>query len=131
PKRDKLSWLIGAWETTNDETTAKTTYTWAADKKFIRMYYSIVSNKQREKPSSGVQIIGRDPATGQIRGWLFASDGGVGESDWRWDGEQWLIESIATLADGTPTTAVNVLKQLGEDEFTWRSVGRTTGGEPE
>lgn len=128
PKLDNLAWLIGAWESSGEEATARTTYSWAPNKTFIRADFTI-SPKKGEKPTSGTQVIGIDPAVGQIRAWLFAADGGIGESTWVWDGDQWMIESVGTLSDGTPTSAVNFLARSGDDAFTWRSVGRTLAGE--
>lgn len=128
PKLDDLAWLIGVWESTGPEATAKTTYEWAAEKKFIKSTFTITKKKDA-KTESGVQVIGIDPASGQIRGWLFASDGGIGESTWTWEGDRWVIASSATLADGTPSAATNLLSRSGDDAFTWRSVQRSVGGE--
>jgi uncharacterized protein (TIGR02246 family) len=129
PSLEDLSWLIGTWESDGDELTARTTYEWTANKAFIRAQYTITSKKEDGQPSSGVQVIGIDPAVGHIRAWLFASDGGIGESNWIWEGDRWMIESIGTLADGSSTTAVNFLGRSGDDAFTWRSVQRTLAGE--
>src|SRR5262245_15723547 len=82
PTLKDLEWLIGTWESTGSELTARTTYSWTASKAFIRLDYTITPKKEGEKPSTGTQVIGVDPAVGQIRAWLFASDGGIGESNW-------------------------------------------------
>lgn len=128
PSLEHLSWLIGTWESTGGDVTARTSYEWAANKKFIRSQFTITSKKS-DKPESGVQVIGVDPANGQIRGWLFSSDGGIGESTWIWEGDRWMIESSATLANGAPSSAVNFMARSGDDAFTWRSVQRTVAGE--
>lgn len=130
PTLEDLAWLIGEWESAGPELTAKTNYSWAPNKSFIRVDYTITPKKEGEKPSSGTQVIGVDPAVGKVRGWLFASDGGIGESTWEWDGEKWAIESIATLPDGAHTSAMNLLSRSGNDAFTWRSVMRMHGQEP-
>lgn len=120
-----LAWLIGTWEGTGEEAKARTTYEWNDTKTFIKCTYSITKVKDGTVIGSGTQVIGVDPADGFIHGWLFDSTGGVGESVWFWDGERWVIESIGTLSDGIATTATNLLKRGGDDEFTWRSVERT------
>lgn len=125
---EDLAWLIGTWESTSPDATAKTTYTWTANKTFIRAEFSITPKKEGEKPSAGVQIIGVDPAVGRIRSWLFGSDGGIGEATWAWDGERWMIDSAGTLADGSSTGAINFLARAGSDTFTWRSVSRVHAG---
>jgi uncharacterized protein (TIGR02246 family) len=125
---EDLAWLIGTWESTSADVTAKTTYSWAANKTFIRADFSVTPKKDGEKPSAGVQIIGVDPAVGRIRSWLFGSDGGIGEATWAWDGERWMIDSAGTMADGTSTGAINFLARAAGDTFTWRSVSRVHGG---
>jgi uncharacterized protein (TIGR02246 family) len=130
PSLKDLEWLIGTWESASEEVTARTNYSWTASKAFIRADYTITLKKGGE-PSTGTQVIGVDPAVGTIRGWLFASDGGIGDSNWIWEGDRWMIESVGTLADGTHTSAVNFLTRSGDDAFTWRSVQRLTAGEAE
>ena len=128
---DDLAWLIGTWESSGEELSARTTYSWTASKAFIRADYTITTKKDGGQTSSGTQVIGMDPAIGQIRAWLFASDGGIGESTWIWDDDRWLIESSGTLADGSTTSAVNILTRSGSDAFVWRSGQRSQNGEPE
>jgi uncharacterized protein (TIGR02246 family) len=124
-----LSWLIGTWESESDELKATSIYEWTPNQKFIRHQYTVTHKKEGEKPSSGVQVIGVDPASGVIRGWLFDSEGGIGESFWSWDDDHWVIDSTATMSDGDDTTAQNFLKRDGANGFTWRSVKRTINGE--
>jgi uncharacterized protein (TIGR02246 family) len=124
-----LAWLIGSWETEGDGPRAQTTYEWAdPNKKFIRCRYTVAAGKG-VPGSSGTQVIGIDPASGQVRSWTFDSDGGIGEATWDWDNDHWAIDSDATLADGTRTTATNFLTPAGDGAFTWRSVERTLDGE--
>ena len=125
---DALAWLVGTWDAGSDDRRVETTYEWAAGKKFLVARFK-VSGKGGEAESSGVQVIGVDPAYETIRGWLFESDGGIGESSWSWDGERWEIESSATLADGTESKAVNFVRRTGPDAFTWQSVDRVEEGE--
>jgi uncharacterized protein (TIGR02246 family) len=131
PSLEDLAWLVGTWEADGAEMTARTTYEWTPTKAFIRADYTITPKKDGEQPSSGVQVIGVDPAVGYIRAWLFDADGGIGESTWVWDGDRWLIESVGTLSDGSHTRAVNFVKRSGDDAFTWQSVERTLEDEPQ
>jgi uncharacterized protein (TIGR02246 family) len=124
-----LAWLIGTWESDGGDLTARTTYEWAMNKKFIHVKYTITPKKNGEKTMSGTQIIGVDPASDRIHAWLFDADGGIGESSWSFDGERWVIDSDGTLPDGSDTSAQNFLTRSGDDAFTWRSVKRTVNGE--
>jgi uncharacterized protein (TIGR02246 family) len=127
-KLQDLAWLIGSWESEGPDLKARTTYEWAENKKFIRVHFTITPKKEGERPTSGTQVIGLDPASGAIRAWVFDADGGIGESSWTWDGEHWVIDSAGTLADGSETTAQNFLTRTSNNVFTWRSVKRTLNG---
>jgi len=129
PTLEDLAWLIGTWESEGGDGTARTTYEWTPNKKFIHVQYSITLNKGGEKSMTGTQVIGVDPASDRIHSWLFDSEGGIGEATWTFDGERWGIDSAGTLPDGSDTTAQNFLTRLGDEAFTWRSVKRTVDGE--
>jgi uncharacterized protein (TIGR02246 family) len=122
-----VSWLIGAWETSGSDLTARTTYEWTPSKAFIHVHYSLMP-KGGDKPMIGNQVIGVDPASGAIRSWTFDCDGGIGEATWTWDAGRWAIDSAGTLADGSGTTCLNFLTKTGNDSFTWKSVKRTVNG---
>ena len=128
PSLESLSWLIGTWESDGPEAKARSTYEWAANKSFIKVQYSITPKVAGQQASSGTQVIGVDPAVGIIRAWLFASDGGIGESNWVFEENRWMIESIGTLANGEHTSAINILTRTGNDTFSWKSVGRSLAG---
>jgi len=129
PHLHDLAWLIGTWEGDGPEQSARTTFEWAEGKKFMLCKFTLTQNKDKSTVSTGTQVIGVDPAYDFIRSWTFTSDGGIGEASWTYDGDRWVIDSRATLADGTMTTAINHMNRAGDDLFTWRSVQRTIDGE--
>jgi uncharacterized protein (TIGR02246 family) len=122
-----IAWLIGTWESNGGNATAKTTYEWAPNKKFIIARYSVTPKDG--KAMVGTQVIGVDPQSGAIRSWTFDADGGIGEATWSWDEGRWAIDSDATLADGSDSSALNFLHKTGPDTFTWKSVKRTLDNE--
>jgi uncharacterized protein (TIGR02246 family) len=121
-----LDWLIGTWVARADGREVRTTYAWDKGKKFIRARFTI---KDAAGTTSGTQRIGHDARTGQLRSWLFESEGGFGEAAWSWDGKRWLLEATGVQADGSELTATNILTPRGRDAFTWQSVNRTEDGE--
>jgi uncharacterized protein (TIGR02246 family) len=127
PTLEDLAWLIGTWEADGPEYSARTDYQWSEHKKFIRCDFKITQKKDNKTLSAGTQVIGVDPAEDVIRSWLFDTEGGIGETSWTWDGDQWVLASRATLGNGLPTTATNFLSRKGDDTFAWRSVQRTLG----
>jgi uncharacterized protein (TIGR02246 family) len=129
PNLQELGWLVGTWEADTPERQVRTTYQWVANKKFIRCQFTIKGKKDNAEVSSGTQVIGVDPASDLVRSWTFDSEGGIGEANWNWDGQHWVIQSAGTLPDGSQTTAVNYLARAGADGFTWRSTERTLDGE--
>lgn len=126
---DDLGWLIGTWESEGKGPRAHVTYEWTDNKAFIRSRYTILGAKSSDAGESGTQVIGVDPASGRIHAWVFDSEGGIGESTWAWDGDEWVIDSTGTLGDGSEMTAQNFMTRTGDDSFTWRSVKRTLRGE--
>ncbi len=125
---EDIAWLIGSWESATGGVTARTTYEWAPNKKFIIARYTIAA-KAGDQSRVGTQVIGVDPAFGFIRSWTFDADGGIGEATWTWDDGRWAIDSEGTLPDGSSAIARNFLTKTGADTFTWKSVQRTTNGE--
>ena len=120
---EDLSWLIGEWRSAaGQDAEVTTTYDWNPNKSFIRMTFT---RKEAELSLRGDQVIGVDPATGQIRAWTFEADGGIGESYWTRDGEHWTLAASGTLADGRTLVETNVLRRVDADTFTWQSIGRT------
>jgi uncharacterized protein (TIGR02246 family) len=121
-----LEWLIGTWEARRGDTEVRTTYEWWGDKAFLRMTITL---KQKDRTSTGFQMIGKDGATGQIRSWTFDPEGSFGEATWSRDGKKWLQDSAGVLADGKTMAATNILTPIDHDSFTFQSVQRTLDGE--
>jgi uncharacterized protein (TIGR02246 family) len=121
-----MEWLIGTWTAKTNGGEVRTTYDWDETKKFIRCRFSI---KNKDNDLAGTQLIGRDPRTGNLRSWLFESNGGFGEAEWSWDGKRWVQDATGVEADGDEITATNILTPIDKDTFTWQSIDRTENGE--
>jgi hypothetical protein len=119
-----VEWLLGKWTAKTNEGEVQITYTWDADKAFLKGQYTL---KRGEVTSSGTQIIGKNPSGG-LRSWVFDSSGTFGESVWTRDGDRWVIDAGGTLPDGSEVSATNLLIPMGKDAFTWQSVERTAAG---
>src|SRR5262249_12706732 len=121
-----LDWLIGSWEAKGDGVDVRTAYEWEENKAFIRVRFSI---REEGRTLSGTEMIGKDPATGRIRSWVFGGHGGFGEAVWNRDGQKWLQEAEGVQPDGSTLRVTNILTRLGDDAFTWQSVNRVAGDE--
>jgi uncharacterized protein (TIGR02246 family) len=117
-----LGWLVGDWKSTGQETEVRTTYSWDDNKKFLHVRFII---KEKDRTLGGSQVLGKDPATGELRSWTFETEGGIGEAVWSRDGDHWVVESTGTLADGSTLTATNLFRRVDDDTFTWQSIDRT------
>lgn len=122
-----IDWLIGTWKTSGkDAVEVVTTYSWVMNKTFIKVEFSV---KDKDRDINGVQMIGVDPSTGQIRSWTFSNEGGFGEAFWRRDGKKWILENSAVLPDGQTSTTSNIFTKVDNDTFTWQSIERIVGEE--
>ena len=124
-----LEWLVGTWQDKSEDQTVQTKVSWAGDKNFLVRTFKVQGAEQSE--TDGWEIIGWDPIRQQIRSWVFDSNGGFGETTWVTDGGDWLIRASNTLADGSRSTAENVLTKVDDNSFTWESQNRTLNGEPQ
>lgn len=123
-----LGWLIGDWEGRRDDGVVHTSYTWGDDRAFIQCRFRVTD--KGKVIASGTEIIAKDPASGELRGWLFDRSGAVGESVWSRDGNRWQIQATGTVPPGVEVSAVNVMVPNGKDSFSWQPVERSVGGQP-
>jgi uncharacterized protein (TIGR02246 family) len=121
-----LDWLIGSWAAKTPDAEAQTAYEWFGNKSFIRAHFTV---RQKDRSFTGMQLIGADPKTGELRTWTFEYDGGVGEGTCTRDGNKWVFETTTAMADGSVLTATNILVHVNADTFTWQPVNLTVDGE--
>jgi uncharacterized protein (TIGR02246 family) len=124
-----LEWMVGSWidNDEDDDATIQTDCAWTKNKNFMTRSFAIVVGDQVSM--AGMQIVGWDPVSKQIHSWVFDSDGGFGEGKWTRKGNRWLIQQTSTLPDGGKSSAVNIIKQIDNDSFTWQSVQRSVNGD--
>jgi uncharacterized protein (TIGR02246 family) len=122
---DELHWLVGNWSAKIKDREIHLSFEWEENKTYLRNKFGV--KEGGKVVSTGTQMIGIDPKTGQLRSWVFDASGGNGQGLWIRDGNRWLIDSLGELPDGTDTAAVNVITRLGDNEFLWRSIERTLG----
>lgn len=122
----ELEWMVGDWVDESEAGQVQTTCYWADNKAFlVRDFKVMVEGKP---VMTGSQRVGWDPLAGQIKSWVFDSEGGHAEGYWAREGNSWVIKSSGVLQDGSIVTATNVISKLDENTLTWASVDRTVGG---
>jgi uncharacterized protein (TIGR02246 family) len=128
PRLQELGWLVGKWEAKSGDATVHAEVCWIANKSFLQREYTVRQNGLTT--TSGVQIIGWDPAAGQVRSWSFDSAGGHGTGYWTVAPNGWQIDTSGVLADGTPTSSRDFLIRVEgqKNVLGWQSVNRNVGG---
>jgi uncharacterized protein (TIGR02246 family) len=125
-----LEWLIGSWVAKSPGRTSETTFAWTRNKSFIKRTFRITTEEKGEsKITTGTQVVGYDPSTGEIRSWLFDSEGGFAESVWSAEENRMVGQTKSVLSDGSAAHSTDVLTRISNDEFTVQSTDRTVDEE--
>ena len=127
PQLSQLNWLVGRWADQDENSVVQSEIKWARNEKFLSMSFRV--DAADAPPLEGTQIIGVDPATGNIRSWMFDSDGGVGQGNWSSHDGKWVVEMSMTLPTGETASAVNIYTPVDANRYTWRSQSRIVAGQ--
>ena len=122
-----LEWMIGRWVDQDEDATVVTECNWAKNNNFLTRSFTVQIRDRIDM--AGMQIIGWDPSTKQIRSWVFDSDGGFGQGTWTKKDKRWYIQQTGVLPDGRKSTAVNIITYIDDNTCTLQSVNRTVDGE--
>jgi uncharacterized protein (TIGR02246 family) len=124
----ELEWMVGDWVDESDNVKSSSNVRWADNNSFLVRTYQV--EIKGEKATSGTVFIGWDPQTGQIKSWLFDSEGGHGEGLWTRTGEkEWVVKAQGVLRDGRPTSATQIHVILNNDSVKTSSIDRIIGGQ--
>jgi uncharacterized protein (TIGR02246 family) len=121
-----LEWMIGTWVDQGDAWTIETKCQWTKNKNFMTRSFRVTQDN--ESVMEGTQVVGFDAAAGQIRSWLFDSDGGIGEGTWSQHDNRWVVETRHILPTGETGSSVNVLTYVDDNTMKWQSTGREIAG---
>lgn len=123
----ELDWMTGSWIDQAGGDVIKTQCHWTRNKNYLMRAFTATVGDRVDL--TGMQFIGWDSARKQIRSWVFDSDGGFSEGVWAKKDNYWLVQTKATLPDGSLASSTTILKPLGKDRFTWQQVNRVVAGE--
>ena len=122
-----LEWLVGSWIDKDGDISVNTKVEWTRNKNFLTRSFRVQMGEETEM--EGTQIIGWDAAAGQIRSWMFDSNGSIAEAVWKQEEGHWTIKTSQVMSDGARASSINILKQLDENSMSWESIGREVDGE--
>jgi uncharacterized protein (TIGR02246 family) len=122
-----LEWLIGTWQDQSDDSQVITTVRWSPNQAFlIRSFTAQFADNELQ----GTQVIGWDPLSGQIRTWIFSSDGSFGQGTIAKHDDDWMLKMWQILSDGRLAAATQVITRVDDDTMTVQVIGETVNGEP-
>jgi uncharacterized protein (TIGR02246 family) len=124
-----LQWLVGHWVDESRDVRVDTTIRWTASRAFLLRSFRVETADGDTQ--QGTQVIGWDPRSQEIRSWTFNSDGSFGDGTWSRSGDDWLIKSSQTNADGQAASGTYVLTQVDNDTINLRLIGHELEGEPQ
>jgi hypothetical protein len=124
----ELEWMLGDWVDESENVKAQSNVRWADNNSFLIRTYKV--EVKGEQATSGTVFVGWDPQTGQIKSWIFDSNGGHGEGLWTRTGEkEWVVKAQGVLQDGRPTSATQVHVVINKDSVKTSSIDRIVGGQ--
>ncbi len=121
-----LEFLIGDWAADERGARMHSVCRWVADGNFVARTYTTTQVDGSE--TSGLQLIGWNPAEGRMQSWMFSPDGGHAVGIWSVTPTGWVAETRGVAGDGTPTSSLNRLSRLDDNAYAWQSIQRTAGG---
>lgn len=120
-----LEWLIGDWTAEENGIRTDSKCRWIVNKKFVERTYT--TTQLDGTATTGLQIIGWNSQGNHIQSWNFTADGGHAIGVWSAMEGGWLAKVNGATGESVSTTAVNMLKRLDDNAYSWQSVNRTVG----
>ncbi len=124
----ELEWMIGDWSDQKGDLKIHSSIQWGENKAYLTRFSTV--NAGEETSYSSLMVLCYDAQLGQIRSWLFDSEGGRGEATWtRATDDQWILRAVGSLRNGLPNSATQVITLVGKDTIKTTSIDRIIGGE--
>jgi hypothetical protein len=124
---DRLDWMIGTWIDNGEDEWAEFNTKWAGDKAYLINQFTMYS--EGEVDQEGLVVVGWDSEKGEIRTWMFDTDGGFAEGRGTAREAGWKMKNRHVLPDGTPASSTAIYTKIDDNSFTWRRVAQEVGGE--
>ena len=121
----ELEWMIGQWSGSTVDRTFDMSVNWNSTGTYLIRELRVTVKGNVVLAAN--QRIGWDPATHQIKAWTFDASGGHGEGVWTKQGNSWVAQATAVLADGKRTSNTNTYSFDGKNTIIWKSSGARPG----
>ena len=126
----ELGWMVGSWmyEGAN-EIRVETTVQWVDGKNFLQRTFRVFQGQ--EAGPTGTELIAFDPASNSLHSYVTNSDGSHGEGVWTRNGDRWVVEQTATLANGETFSATETYRFVNDNAYVWQATNRKVAGQRE
>ncbi len=122
----QLDWLNGDWIDEGDDSIVSFSCQSTDSGNFLLRKFNIqIAGREA---MSGTQRIGWDPLTGKLRSWMFDSEGAYGEGLWHRDGDNWVLKTTGTTADGESASSTSIYTVVNDHTMTWQSIDQEIAG---
>jgi ketosteroid isomerase-like protein len=121
-----LDWLIGEWIGTTDNAVVLASSRWSQRGDYIVRKFIVRRNDG--ETVSGSERIGWDSTTNQIKSWTFDSQGNSGETQWRRDGNRWVVTADEVGVDGTQSKTSATYLPRDRGVFVWEVAASKVAG---
>jgi uncharacterized protein (TIGR02246 family) len=121
----ELDWLVGDWVDEGGDSLVSNSIHFSADRTHLIRDFTV--KQEGDELLKGMQWIGIDPLTGNIKAWSFDNNGGRSESLWTKNGAEWLIRSTGITSDGDESGATYIVKPLGKDRIEVKAMHKVIG----
>ncbi len=120
-----LAWFVGDWVDEGGDSLVTNNVRYSPDKTHLIREFSV--KQEGDEVLKGMQWIGVDPLTGNIKGWSFDAAGGRSESTWTQNGKEWLVRSSGVTSDGDESGATYILKPINKDRIELKIMHKVVG----
>jgi uncharacterized protein (TIGR02246 family) len=128
---DDLNWLVGKWHGSSKDQDMDLSFAWDEKQPILLAKLAAKPAATSKVPAqSGTIKIGYDARRGGFHSWHTDQDGSQSRAQWTRDGNRWLVNASGLTSDGQDIAAQYILTRIDNDNFTWRAVSRTLGGQP-
>jgi len=108
----RLDFLIGEWVDEDSDSAVDSSFRWDEDKNFLINDFKV--RRGNDVLQKGTQRIGWDPQAKRIRGWVFDSQGGFGETSWEVADGSWVVKAQGVASTGESRTGTRTLTPDGD-----------------
>jgi uncharacterized protein (TIGR02246 family) len=108
----QLKFMVGEWIDEDPDSVVESKVYFDEAKNYLIHDFHV--RRGKSVVQKGTQRIGWDPQAKRIRGWVFDSQGGFGETSWEEVDGSWVVKASGVASDGTSVSGTRTLTPDGD-----------------